>query len=77
MDNIKKNPLLMGVLNAVGAAAALLLVEFVISLFSKTKSFADQISDPFTIVLLIVGPIACGVSAYMKTKKDLSGKQEE
>ena len=32
MENIKKNPILMAVLNVVGVAAGLLLVDFVLSL---------------------------------------------
>ena len=76
MENIKKNPILMGVLNCVGVAVALLAVEFVLSLI-KNQNFAEQISDPVSIIILIAGPIASGISGYLKAKKNLSEKQDK
>ena len=76
MENIKKTPILMAVLNVVGVAAALLLIDFVLSLIKK-QSFIERISDPFSIVLLIVGPIGCGISGYLKAKRNLSETQEK
>ena len=76
MDNIKKNPILIAVLNVVGVAAGLLLVDYVLSLIKK-QSFVERISDPISIIILIVGPIACGISGYLNAKKKLSEKQEK
>ena len=76
MENIKKNPILMAVLNVVGVAGGLLLVDFVLSLINK-QSFAERISDPVSIIILIVGPIACGISGYLKAKKNISGRKEK
>ena len=76
MKNIKKNPILMAVLNVVGVAAGLLLVDLVLSLIKK-QSFAEQISDPVSIIILIVGPIACGISGYMNAKKNIAEEQKK
>ena len=76
MENLKKNPVLMGVLNCVGVAVGLLIIDFVLSLIKK-QSFAERISDPVSIIILIVGPIACGISGYLKAKKNLSEKQDK
>ena len=76
MENIKKNPILMAVLNVVGVAAGLLLVDFVLSLINK-QSFAERISDPVSIIILIVGPIACGISGYLKAKKNIAEEKKK
>ena len=76
MEKIKKNPILMAVLNAVGIAAVLLLIDYVMSLIKK-QSFTERISDPVSIIILIVGPICCGISGYMKAKKNLAEKQDK
>jgi len=75
MEKIKKNPLLAGILNCVGTLAALLLIDLVFSLINK-RSFAEQVSDPVSLIILIAGPILSGISSYVKVKKDLSGKKE-
>jgi len=75
MEKIKKNPLLAGILSCVGILITLLLIDLVFSLINK-KSFAEQVSDPVSIIILIVGPITSGISSYVKAKKDLSGKKE-
>ena len=75
MEKIKNNPLLAGILNCLVTAAGLLRVDLVISLISK-KPFAEQVSEPVSLIILIVGPIASGISAYVKTKKELSEKKE-
>lgn len=76
MENIKKNPTLMAVLNGVGVAAGLLLVELVLSLINK-QSIAERISDPFSLIILIVGMIACGISGYLKAKKNIAEEQKK
>ena len=76
MENIKKNPLLMGLLGTAGGAALLCAVDLILSLIKK-RTFAEQISDPINLIILIVGSIACGISAYMNAKKNLEGKQEK
>ncbi len=76
MENIKKNPILMAVLNVVGVAAGLLLVDLVLSLINK-QSFAERISDPVSIIILIVGPISCGISGYLKAKKNIAEEQKK
>ncbi|MBQ6721921.1 MAG: hypothetical protein IJQ88_07135 [Clostridia bacterium] len=75
MEKIRKNPPLAGILNCVGTLIALLLIELVFSLINK-RPFAEQVSEPLTLIILIVGPIASGISAYVKTKKELSEKKE-
>ena len=76
MENIKKNPILMAVLNVVGVAAGLLLVDYVLSLIKK-QSFVERISDPISIIILIVGPIACGISGYLKAKKNMTEEKKK
>lgn len=72
MENIKKSPVLMGILSCVGCALLLLAIDLILSLITK-KTFAEQLSSTTTIIILIVGPIASGISTYMKVK----GKAEE
>lgn len=76
MDKIKKNPALMGVLSCAGMAVTLLLLDFVLSLINK-RSFGEQISDPVNLAVLIIGPIASGISSYFKAKKDLTEKKDQ
>lgn len=76
MENIKKNPILMGILSGVGGGALLLAVEFVLSLINK-RGFGEQLSDPVNIIIVVVGAIATGVSSFMKAKKEAAGKKEE
>ena len=75
MEKIKSNPLLVGILNCLVAAAGLLLVDLVISLIDK-KPFAEQVSEPVSLIILIAGPIISGISSYVKAKKELSEKKE-
>ena len=76
MESIKKNPLLMGLLSALGCAALLLGIDFVISLI-KGKPFSEQISDTISIIILIVGPVSCFVQTYMKTKQKVEGTDKK
>lgn len=76
MEKIKKNPLLMGVLSCAGTAALLLALDLVLSLINK-RSFAEQVGDPVSIAILVIGPIASGISYYLKAKKDQAEKKEE
>ena len=76
MENIKKSPILMAVLNVVGVSAGLLLVDFVLSLINK-QSFVERISDPVSIIILIVGPIARDISGYLKAKKNGAEEQKK
>ena len=76
MEEFKKNPVLMGIASAVGCALLLLAVDFVLSLFTK-KSFATRLSDPISIVILVVGPIACGISTWKKVKEKVEGKEKK
>ena len=75
MEKIKNNPPLAGMLNCIGTLIALLLIDLVFSLINK-RPFAEQVSDPVSLIILIVGPITSGISAYVKTKKELSEKKE-
>ena len=75
MEKIKSNPLLVGILNCLVAAAGLLLVDLVLSLIDK-KPFAEQVSEPVSLIILIAGPIISGISSYVKAKKELSEKKE-
>ena len=75
MEKIKKNPPLAGILNCVGTLIALLLIDLVFSLINK-KPFAEQVSDPVSLIILIAGPIISGISSYVKSKKELSEKKE-
>ena len=75
MEKIKSNPLLVGILNCLVAAAGLLLVDLVLSLIDK-KPFAEQVSEPVSLIILIAGPIISGISSYAKAKKELSEKKK-
>ena len=76
MEKIKKSPILMGVLSCVGVAALLLVIDLILSLI-KGRPFAEQISDPIQLIILIVGPIASGISYYFSTKKKLEEKKDK
>lgn len=76
MENIKKNPVLMGILSAVGCAALLFALEFVLSLINQ-KPFREQISSTLVIIILIAGPIFSGISTYIKTKEKVEGKEKK
>ena len=76
MENIRKNPLLMGILSAVGCAVALLLIDLVLSMTNQ-RTFTEQISDPVNLIILIVGPICTGISSYVKAKKELQKKKAQ
>ena len=76
MENIKKNPLLMGVLSGAGMAALLVIIDLVLSLIKK-RTFAEQISQPVNIIILVVGTIGTGISTYLKVKKELEGKKDK
>nr|AHF24119.1 hypothetical protein [uncultured bacterium Contig46] len=76
MDNIKKNPVLMGVLSCVGCALLLLAIDFVLSLIGG-KTFAERLRDPVSLIILIAGPIASGISTFMRTKNMLEGKEKK
>ena len=76
MENIKKNPVLMGILSCVGTALLLLAIDLVFSLINK-KPFAEQISSTTSLIILIVGPIASGISTYVKTKEKVEGKKKD
>ena len=75
MEKIKKNPPLAGILNCVGTLIALLLIYLVFSLINK-RPFAEQVSEPVSLIILIAGPIISGISSYVKAKKELSEKKE-
>ena len=75
MEEFKKNPLLMGISSAVGCALILLAIDFVLGLVTK-KPFADRISDPISIAILIIGPIACGISTWKKVKEKVEGREK-
>ena len=76
MENIKKNPVYMGILGAVGGGALLFVIEFVLSLIKK-RSLGEQLSDPINVIILVVGTISTGVSSYMKAKKASEEKKEQ
>ena len=61
MEKKKLSPVASGILNAVVSFVLIIAVYFVLSLINK-QSFAERISDPVSIIILIVGPIACGIS---------------
>ena len=66
----------MALLNVVGVAAGLLLVDYMLSLINK-QSFVERISDPVSIIILIVGPIARDISGYLKAKKNIAEEQKK
>jgi len=76
MEEFKKNPVLMGIASAVGCALVLLAIDFVLGLITK-KPFATRISDPISIAILIIGPIACGISTWKKVKEKAEGKEKK
>ena len=76
MENIKNNPLLMGILSCVGCALLLLAVDFVLSLVGN-KTFAQQVSNPTSLIILIAGPIASGISTFVKVKGKIEGKDKK
>ena len=75
MEKIKNNPPLAGILNCIVTVVGLLLVNLVFSQINK-RPFAEQVSEPVSLIILIAGPIISGISSYVKAKKDLSEKKE-
>ncbi|MBQ9256581.1 MAG: hypothetical protein IJ181_05610 [Acidaminococcaceae bacterium] len=76
MEDMKKNPILMGVLSGLGLAVTLLLMDVVICII-RHRSFAEQVSDPVNLIILIAGTITTGISTYLKVKKGSSEKQDQ
>lgn len=77
MEKIKKNPIAMAVLGAVGYLAIVALLFFIISLFRKDKTFVETISDPLMIVIFAVGTVVSAVKGYNKAKKQLKGEEKK
>ena len=77
MEKIKKNPITMAVLGAVGYLAIVALLFFIISLFRKDKTFVETISDPLMIVVFAVGTVVSAVQGYNKAKKQLKGEEKK
>ena len=76
MEEFKKNPVLMGIASAVGCALLLLAVDAVLGLVTD-RSFAERLKDPVSIIILIVGPIASGISTWKKVKDKVEGKEKK
>ena len=72
MEKFRKNPVLMGIGSAVLVALGLILIEVVFALIDK-EPIGQRLSQPFTLILLIAGPICSGISTWYQTKKKLSG----
>ena len=62
-----KNPLVNGILYALGTAVLFSLVMFIMSLI-KNIPFSQQYS-PMSIVICVAGSIGAGISGYMNPKK--------
>ena len=77
MEKIKKNPIAMAVLGAVGYLAIVALLFFIISRFRKDKTFVETISDPLMIVIFAVGTVVSAVQGYNKAKKQLKGEEKK
>jgi len=76
MEEFKKNPVLMGIASAVGCALLILAVFFVMSLITK-KPFADRFNNPTSIIILIVGSVASGISTWKRVKEKVEGKEKK
>ena len=76
MENIRKNPALMGILSALGCAVLLLIVEFILSLINN-KSYGEQLSNPVAIIILVVGSIGSGISTFLKVKKNVEEAEKK
>ena len=77
MDNLKKNPIAMAILNFIGIGAGASLALFIWSLIDKEESFADKISDPIMIAVIAICAVGSAVSGYLKAKKDQNQKEEK
>ncbi len=70
-----KNPIVNGILYALGTAALFTLVMYIVSLI-KNIPFSEQFSS-MRIVICVVGSIGAGVSGYMNPKKSDGGAEEK
>ncbi len=75
MDKIKKNPALMGVLSTVGTAVALFVIELILSKV-KGRTLGEQLGNPVSILILVGGSIATGISAYSRANAKLEKKDK-
>ncbi len=70
-----KNPLVNGILYALGIAILFSLVMYIISLI-KNIPFSQQYS-PMRILLCVLGSVGAGISGYMNPKESNSGEEEK
>lgn len=75
MEKKKLSPVAAGILNAVVSLVSLIAIYYVLSLV-KGKPFAERMSEPLSIALLIVCPICAGVSSWNKAKNKGKEKKE-
>ena len=69
MNNIRTNPFLIGVINAVLTFAGSCGMIYILSLIDKVP-FLTKVKDPVMMIILIAFPIICGVSAFIKARKE-------
>ena len=69
MENIKKNPILMAVLNFFGTGILCFGVMFIWSLIDKSETFAEKAGHPVFIILVAAVSAFSAVQSYLKVKK--------
>ena len=77
MEDLKKNPIAMAILKAIGYVAFVAALFFVVSLIRNDKSFVETITDPIILVIIGVGTVVTAVQGYMKAKKLRDGEKTE
>jgi hypothetical protein len=69
MNTVRRNPILIAIMNAVLTLAAGAGTIYILSLVQKIP-FLTKVQQTPMLIILIAGPIIAGISAYFRAKSD-------
>ena len=70
MNTVRRNPILIAIMNAVLTLAAGAGTIYILSLAQKIP-FLTKVQQPAMLIILIAGPIVAGISTYFRAKSDM------
>ena len=70
MNTVRRNPILIAIMNAVLTLAAGAGTIYILSLVQKIP-FLTKVKQPAMLIILIAGPIVAGISTYFRAKSDM------
>ena len=69
MNTVRRNPILIAIMNAVLTLAAGAGTIYILSLVQNIP-FLTKVQQTPMLIILIAGPIIAGISAYFRAKSD-------